>query len=454
MAGGIYTEQKCPKCGQRMEPDANLECVCCPAHKKECRAHLLFIKFGKGFKKRFSHQEPTVAYRLAHQELEAMRRAVRKGTYDRRDFEPSHPLGFANMARKYIEDREKDINSGDLKRATWVHIKADLNKAIEAFGQKNVKEVTFAELREFFRNLDRASKTRLNVRTNLHAFYQWMVSCKIIRKEEIPEIPTFKVVMGFRKTVSKDDQQRILELIKKKALACGNPRIYLAIKVLATHVNLRPGDIFEVLEEDVDLKEGVVVVTSHKTIEHTQTPKFAPVTYGDLELMRTLPRGFGKMPYFRFDTAMKGYPATSPFGKKLLRKWWKRACEELEIEGVGLYGGTRHSTARHLKRSKTVEEVKRLVGDRTNEAFNRYLEIDLDELREGAELAETSGPPSDHLKRTTPHITNRNSQETGSGREDLNLRPPAPKAGALTSLRYAPTPKTCIPYHTRVPKAM
>ena len=26
-----------------------------------------------------------------------------------------------------------------------------------------------------------------------------------------------------------------------------------------------------------------------------------------------------------------------------------------------------------------------------------------------------------------------------SGREDLNLRPPAPKAGALTSLRYAPS---------------
>ena len=29
-----------------------------------------------------------------------------------------------------------------------------------------------------------------------------------------------------------------------------------------------------------------------------------------------------------------------------------------------------------------------------------------------------------------------------SGREDLNLRPPAPKAGALTRLRYAPTEKT------------
>ena len=37
-----------------------------------------------------------------------------------------------------------------------------------------------------------------------------------------------------------------------------------------------------------------------------------------------------------------------------------------------------------------------------------------------------------------------------SGRQDLNLRPPAPKAGALTRLRYAPIlqdAKDPIPYH-------
>ncbi len=28
-----------------------------------------------------------------------------------------------------------------------------------------------------------------------------------------------------------------------------------------------------------------------------------------------------------------------------------------------------------------------------------------------------------------------------SGRQDSNLRPPAPKAGAITGLRYAPKPK-------------
>ncbi len=39
-----------------------------------------------------------------------------------------------------------------------------------------------------------------------------------------------------------------------------------------------------------------------------------------------------------------------------------------------------------------------------------------------------------------------------SGREDLNLRPPAPKAGALTSLRYAPT-RTPFGYHRPSGKA-
>ncbi|MFZ2447469.1 MAG: tyrosine-type recombinase/integrase [Syntrophobacteraceae bacterium] len=303
------------------------------------------------------------------------------------------------MARKYIEDRKKDVESEDLKKATWVHLRADMQKMIEAFGNTNVKEVNFSQIRDFFRDLESASKTKLNIRTNLHAFYRWLVSCKIITSSQVPEIPTFKVKMGYRKTVTKPDQQSILEEIKRAAVACGNPRIYLAIKILATHVNLRPGDIFQVFEEDVDLKEGVIVINDHKTIEHTQMPKYAPVTQQDLELMRSLPRGFGKMHYFRFDKSMKGYPANSPFGKKLLRKWWKRACEKLEIEGVGLYGGTRHSTARHLRKSKTVDEVKRLVGDRTNEAFNRYLEVDFAELREGAEAAEIIKKPANHREK-------------------------------------------------------
>jgi hypothetical protein len=58
------------------------------------------------------------------------------------------------------------------------------------------------------------------------------------------------------------------------------------------------------------------------------------------------------------------------------------ACEESKIEGAGLCGGTRRSTARYLMNPKTVEEVKRIVEIEPKEAFNRYLEFDLNELRE------------------------------------------------------------------------
>ena len=33
------------------------------------------------------------------------------------------------------------------------------------------------------------------------------------------------------------------------------------------------------------------------------------------------------------------------FGKDYFYKWWKKACTNLGIDGVDLYGGTRHSTA-------------------------------------------------------------------------------------------------------------
>src|SRR3954453_5007802 len=40
---------------------------------------------------------------------------------------------------------------------------------------------------------------------------------------------------------------------------------------------------------------------------------------------------------------------------------------------------------------------------------------------------------------SAPMLTVENIRENWSEREDSNLRPPAPQAGALTGLRYAPT---------------
>jgi len=69
------------------------------------------------------------------------------------------------------------------------------------------------------------------------------------------------------------------------------------------------------------------------------------------------------------------------FGKNYLWKWWKRACQNLGIEGVELYGGTRHSTVRALRRHRTPEEIRRDSIYKINKAFELYYKVKLEDIR-------------------------------------------------------------------------
>jgi hypothetical protein len=69
------------------------------------------------------------------------------------------------------------------------------------------------------------------------------------------------------------------------------------------------------------------------------------------------------------------------FGDKYLYKWWVKACENLGIEGVDLYGGTRHSTLRDLRRYRTPEEIRLASMHSTNKAFEKYYQIEPEDLR-------------------------------------------------------------------------
>ena len=71
-----------------------------------------------------------------------------------------------------------------------------------------------------------------------------------------------------------------------------------------------------------------------------------------------------------------------PFGEKYFYKWWVKACQNLGIEGVDLYSGTRHSSAKALRHYCSPEEIKRATMHVTNKAFERYFQIESDDLRE------------------------------------------------------------------------
>lgn len=387
MLGGIYSSEKCGVCGKRMLDNGRFA-VWCPVHKNQ-RARSLFVRFGRTIQKRFTD------YEQASRFLNGLRFKKDEGSFDARDYQTGNPLGFSTLASKYLEIKQQIVKSG-----TYSHIKQDLGRACNWFGNLNVKEIQYAEIEDFLLSIQRISeKTRSNIRANLHAFFSWLVKRRVIRLDQLPEFPNVPYELRWRKTVGKDIQQSILERVK--TLSAKNPRIWLGAKFLSTYISLRPGDLRNILEEDIDLERQMIIIRSHKTSKFTG-PKLIPLLEEDVEIIRALTKGFPKMPFFRRERGGGGRHAGTAFGKHLVYDYWKRACDELGITGVDLYGGTRHSSMQALRKHISPESIKRLSMHTTNKALDRYIEIQLDELRDGYALTRECSTTEAPKKKSRP----------------------------------------------------
>lgn len=110
---------------------------------------------------------------------------------------------------------------------------------------------------------------------------------------------------------------------------------------------------------------------------------FCPcLRFEDVELLKSFPKGFGELYFFRHVSGKGGIRAGEKFGDRYLYKYWKRACANLNIGGIDLYGGTRHSSVRALRHLTSPERIRLASGHSTSKAFARYFKLDSDNLRE------------------------------------------------------------------------
>ena len=100
-----------------------------------------------------------------------------------------------------------------------------------------------------------------------------------------------------------------------------------------------------------------------------------------------MPRGLPDLYFFRHVKGISGVKAGKKFGNKYFYKWWKKACMNLNINGVDLYGGTRHSTATALREKHSPEEIRKATLHSTNKAFDRYLQLETNDARRVYETA-------------------------------------------------------------------
>ena len=187
---------------------------------------------------------------------------------------------------------------------------------------------------------DISGKTRANIKSCLHSFFKW-----VSKREKIPcpEFPEVHYELKSRNIISIETQQAIIDEIYLLSYQV-NPKIWLAVKWLAIYINARPAELLSIKEKDIDRKQGII------TIEHSKEKKRKQIFLHPDDIKLLNDRAIEGLPhlYFFRHIQMEGVKAGRKFGKNYLYKYWKKACNNLNIKDVDLYGGTRHSSATAL----------------------------------------------------------------------------------------------------------
>lgn len=371
MRGNIYTTQCCSLCGDKFKYEERRRGLFCPNHPDQMASGKFTVVFGRSTRKRFQH------FQLAERFLDGLRYEVDRGTFDSRDYKASKPLSFTNLSNQYLEKKK-----GKIKDSTYIRMVGTFKKAQKYFLDTNVKTIQYAQLEDFIDSLTVANKTKSNYVSTLKGFYTWLLKRKEITRESYPDFPTIDYELGFRKTIDKETQQLIIEEVQRISHHI-SPKIWLGIKWLSTYISIRPNEMLRIEEQHIDRKQGFVFIPHPKE----KKPKIVPLIQRDLELLDKIPQGLPGVRFFRHGKGVSGVTPGSKFGDKIFYKWWKRACENLDIEGVDLYGGTRHSSAIELRKLYTPEQIKRSTMHTTNKAFERYFQVSRDELQDMYEQA-------------------------------------------------------------------
>ena len=130
-------------------------------------------------------------------------------------------------------------------------------------------------------------------------------------------------------------------------------------------------------EGQIDRNRGLLTVLPEYAKEHRL--KVVPLLDSDLSLLEMFPPDHQSLPFFRHEI---GRFAGQCFGSQLLWKVRKTACASLGVEGVDLYGGTKHSTATALRKVASYDEVRKATGHTTNKAFDHYLRLEGEAMKD------------------------------------------------------------------------
>ena len=221
-----------------------------------------------------------------------------------------------------------------------------------------------------------SGKTRANLRSTIHQFFSWLG-----RREKsipMPEIPEVSYELGWRTVVDVATQQAVIDKVRELSWEI-SPKIWLGVHILSHNPEVRPGELLQVLEQDVLVDHAIIMIKWPK--EGTLKGKHAHLWPEEIEVIRSFPPGLPTVPYFRHAKGVSGIKAGDPFGPTYWNKWVGRACDVLGVQRLGLYALVKYSTLTALSTRLTPEQIRRGGSKHTSKAIERYMLPEVGETR-------------------------------------------------------------------------
>lgn len=365
MKGNIITREKCCICNATLKHDDRRHGLFCPKHPQISAVKIFIVRFGGNVQKQFN------SYEKAAQFLNGVRFKTSEGTFDPKDYQSDKPYSFTTLSNKYL-NRKQNLKSFKEARR---HIKV----AQDYFQDTNVKEITGADIEDYLYSIEGISeKTRANYMSRISDFWKWILKRRVINLVQMPIFPGIEYELGYRTITDIDTQEEIIKKVFDMTYDL-NPKIWLGIDLLATYVNLRPGDLLKLQEADVDIIHGEL--TFHYPTKRKNKLKKTRLLDHHIEIITEIKNQYPGLPnvkFFRHHGGVQSVKPNQPFGPKYFKKRWDEACRELGITGLDLYGGTRHTTTTEIARRAGTINARKASAHETNKAFDRYCQFQED----------------------------------------------------------------------------
>jgi len=317
---------------------------------------------------------PLDSIRRAERVLEAARYEIDCGRFDPSRYvkKEREEYEFHSRMEKWVRDYESRCGKGDISPSYLRIVKRYARLYyLPHFGNADLRDTHTRHLKEFADSLPNtlSPKTRKNILDTLRKFFNDMVALEIIDKA--PLMPLVKVPEPSFNWCSMETQEAILNEIPRRH----HPYLYFIAKQ-----GVRPGEARALQWGDVDLKSDMVCIKrtySENTLRETTKGRHAdwlPLVPEVKRLLEGLPRGTPKAFVFRY----KG----RPYSESLARKLWNRACRKLDITGLTLYQGTRHSIGSSAaQRGETIYDIMDALRHRDIRTTMKYAHMDLEGKR-------------------------------------------------------------------------